>query len=392
MRCTLKPAREFCALYQDIADAENSTNLKRDKNTGKMIPHPSAVRSEAGAIERIELYGPTDRRKFSVEDAINWLSNPMTGSGYHVELFQVPPPRSQWDAVDQGHQRLYSTFLEGLLNLGQGLEVQRVKTHEPEQPQLSVRVGRSIQPPVLMLQAPTADRRRERPLAPFDDDSNRHRRLLTFLDQHPLVRRIELPPILTRTIVWKTHSAQSSAGRTRVHPGTVAIPIRNTAKTYPRLGVIDGGIGPALSDWIVERWDLLDRSDTNSDHGTFIGGLAVGGNTINGSDICPEPDGAEIVDIAIFPDEGRPKAFPAYFPNGLSDFFDEIDNAVVDARARHGTRIFNLSLNIQHPATPDRYGPYAARLDAIAEANSAVFFISAGNTTFSRPAPGVAAG
>ncbi|MHB8886814.1 MAG: S8 family peptidase [Methylovirgula sp.] len=368
------------AIGRDITAAENATNLKRDANTGKMIPHPSTARSEAGAIDKIELYGPADRRKFSVEDAVNWLANPMTGSSYQVELFQVPPPRSQWDSVDQGHQRLYATFLEGLTATGQGFDVQRVQTRETEQPQLTLRLGRSSEPPVLMLQAPLADRRRERALAPFDPDPNRHNRLLRFLDHHPLVRRVELPPVLTRTIIGERHSAKSSADVGRTHPGGVTLPIRNTGRTYPKLGVIDGGVGPVLSDWVVERWDLLDDGDTNADHGTFIGGLAVGGNLLNGADVCPEPDGAEIVDIAIFPDEAQPNAFSTYFPNGLSDFFDEIDNAVADAKARHDTRIFNLSLNIQHQATPDRYGPHAARLDSIAEANGAVFFISAGNT------------
>lgn len=265
--------------------------------------------------------------------------------------------------------------------IGQGLDVRRVQTREPEQPQLTLRLGRSAEPPVLMLQAPMADRKRERGLAPFDLNVNRHRRLLGFLDHHPLVRRIELPPVLTRTIIGERLSAKSTAGSGRVYPGAVTLPDRNTTRTYPRLGIIDGGIGPTLADWVVERWDLLDAGDTDSDHGTFIGALAVGGATLNGTEICPEPDGAEIVDIAIFPSEALPNAFSSYFPSGLGDFFDEIENAVADAKARHDTRIFNLSLNIQHQATPDRYGPYAARLDAIAEANGAVFFISAGNTT-----------
>jgi hypothetical protein len=49
------------------------------------------------------------------------------------------------------------------------------------------------------------------------------------------------------------------------------------------------------------------------------------------------------------------------------------------ARARHGVRVFNMSLNILQPAAPDRYSPHAARLDQIAESNNAVVFISAGN-------------
>ena len=121
--------------------------------------------------------------------------------------------------------------------------------------------------------------------------------------------------------------------------------------------------------------------------GTFIGALVVGGNALNGSEVCPEPDGVEIVDIAVFPSEAKPDAFSNYYPNGIDDFFDEIDNAVADAKVRHNTRIFNFSLNIQNQVTPDRYGQYAARLDAIAEAHGAVFFISAGNTALQGQRP-----
>jgi len=82
--------RVLRAIARDIAGAENGTNLKRDPNSGKMIPHPSGARSEAGAIERIDLYGPSDRRQFSVEDAINWLANPMTGSSYQSNFSTCP--------------------------------------------------------------------------------------------------------------------------------------------------------------------------------------------------------------------------------------------------------------------------------------------------------------
>src|SRR3954447_12463171 len=35
----------------------------------------------------------------------------------------------------------------------------------------------------------------------------------------------------------------------------------------------------------------------------FSAGLAVAGQGLNGPETCPEPDGAEIVDIDVFPDE-----------------------------------------------------------------------------------------
>ena len=43
--------RVLRAIGRDIAATENGTNLKRDANTGKMVPHPSTARSETGAIE-----------------------------------------------------------------------------------------------------------------------------------------------------------------------------------------------------------------------------------------------------------------------------------------------------------------------------------------------------
>ena len=370
------------AVAHDIASAEEVTRLKADPNTGRMVPHPSTAKSESGAIERIELYGPRDRRRFSVEVALDWLANPMTGSGYQIELFEVPPPRSQWDVVDVSRQRLYATFIEGLAAIGQGLTVQRIQTTEKEQPQLSLRLGRSTEPPTVRLTvSPSGDRKRIRDLVPFDSDVDRHRRLLTFLDHHPLVRRIELPPILTRTITADHLSAKSSAGAARIRPEQADLADRSTTRTYPRLGIIDGGLGPILSDWVIDRWDILAAEDVDPAHGTFIGGLTIAGAAWNGPEVCGEPDGAEIVDIAVFPDEGKPAAFPNYYPDGLSQFFDEIEYAVADAKARHAVRIFNLSLNIQHQATPDHYSFYATRLDAIAEANNAIFFISAGNTS-----------
>src|SRR3546814_14032463 len=68
----------------------------------KEEPHPTSRKSETGAIDRIEIYSAADRRSFSVEEAVAWLANHMTGSSYQVELFESPPPRSEWDRLDTG--------------------------------------------------------------------------------------------------------------------------------------------------------------------------------------------------------------------------------------------------------------------------------------------------
>jgi hypothetical protein len=366
----------------EIAKAENETNLKFDEEKGKDVPHPSARRSETGAIEKIDIYGPQDRRSFGVEDGISWLSNPMTGSSYEIELFDVPPPRNQWDAFDEGRQRLYLTFVEGLSSVGHGLTVQRQFVRDQAQPLLSVRVSQSAAAPTLQLgPSQPVERRRDRELAAFDPALQRHRKLLRFLDNHPLVRHIDLPPVIVRTIDGFKVSGQSAAASGRGRPRKFSMPDRNSKRSYPRLGVIDGGISRELEDWIIGRWDVLDSSDMDHDHGTFVGGLAVAGNALNGSEICPEPDGAEIADLAVYPSDGKPGAFRSYYPDGPSQLFDEIEYAVADAKARHNIRVFNMSLNVQNPAQPDRYSHYAARLDQIAEANDAILFVPTGNTT-----------
>jgi Subtilase family len=373
--------RALRAIAQDIAAAEEQTRLKLDKARNKMVPNPSPARSETGAIEKIELYGPRDRRSFSVEEAITWLARPMTGSAYHIELFDMPPPHSQLDAYDPNRQKLYSTFLEGLAALGDGLTVQRLPMRDRLQPFISARLERSARPPTLLLDSPAPpERRRPTDVAPFDQTIERHRRLLLFLDHHPLVRHIDLPPVVVRTIDGIEVSAQAAAAEGRAQPEEFTLPTRNSTRTYPRMGVIDGGISPELADWVIDRWDLLDSADADLAHGTFIGGLAVAGNALNGNGICAEADGAEIVDVAVYPDDQNAVAFASYFPHGVSQFFEEIEYAIADAKARHGVRVFNMSLNIQHPAQPDRYSQFASRMDQIAEANDAVLFLPTGNT------------
>src|SRR3546814_19073390 len=99
----------------------------------KEEPHPTSRKSETGAIDRIEIYSAADRRSFSVEEAVAWLANPMTGSSYQVELFESPPPRSEWDRLDTGHRRLLESFIEGFNALGQGLAVERLSFHRSEE-------------------------------------------------------------------------------------------------------------------------------------------------------------------------------------------------------------------------------------------------------------------
>ena len=216
-------------IANDIAMAEDDTRLRLVPTRGKEIPYPSPLRSETSAIERIEIYGESDRRGFSLEEAVAWLSNPITGGSYEVELFDVLPPQGDWDALTESHRRLFQSFVAGLTALGEGLMVQRLPSRARAQPLLSVRVSRSAVAPTLRLGPPPQAERRRREVAPFDPSQERHRRLLAFLDRHPLVRKVSLPGVLVRT----------TAHQGRVRPSEAVVPVRDTARTHPKIGVID---------------------------------------------------------------------------------------------------------------------------------------------------------
>ena len=213
----------------------------------------------------------------------------------------MPPPQNQWDAFDAGRQKLYITFLEGLASIGQGFTVQRSFCAISRSRSFPSAAGRSAAAPSYVLDRSRPLERTPRPgsLLLSIPGSQRHRRLLRFLDHHPLVRHIDLPPVVVRTIDGIKFRPSPLPLRGASCPRTL-IPTRSSTRTYPRMGVIDGGISrnfPIGSSVVgICSMPLMDLA-----HGTFIGGLAVAGSALNGNAVCSEPDGAEIVDVAVYP-------------------------------------------------------------------------------------------
>jgi len=350
-------------IANDVERAEPETRMRYNEQRRREIPNPTGLRSEVGAIERVEIYGAADRRKFSLEEAVVWLSQPITGSAYQVELFEIPPPRNTWDSYDLQRQRLYQSFVEGLSRTQRGLTVHLLRGHSRALPNLFVRLDESQLPPALMFNSQVRERTGK--LAPFDTNIDRHAELLAFLDKHPLVRSVTLPAVIV-----KSHAVPA-----RARPEQVDLPAKVAGRAYPRMGVIDGGLSNVLADWVIDRWDLLADDDTDLSHGTFIGGLAVAAQALNGSACCSDTDGIELVDVAVFPS----MEFSSYYPEGIPQFLDEMETAIGDAKARHSVRIFNMSLNVLQPVATSAYSPQAARLDQIADTHDVLLFISAGN-------------
>ena len=101
--------------------------------------------------------------------------------------------------------------------------------------------------------------------------------------------------------------------------------------------------------------------------------MAVLGGSLNS--VCKELDGCYIIDLDILPS----KFYDSYYSKPL-EFFNELEIAVQELKARTGVRIFNFSLNVEEHVTSSGYSIPAQILDKIAEDNDIIFIISAGNT------------
>jgi len=176
-----------------------------------------------------------------------------------------------------------------------------------------------------------------------------------------------LPPIIT--------AANATRVGKRISQDFV-MPKLQDNYSFPKIGVIDGGVSKIYGDWVEESWGYLSADDRDEDHGTFISGLLLFGNSLNGDEICQEIDGCKIIDLDLLP---KKSSFDNYYQSPLQ-FFDELEAAVQDLKARTGVRIFNFSLNFEEHASTVGYSIAAQRLDKIAEENDVIFVISAGNT------------
>ena len=359
-------ARALDEISEEVRKAEPETRWT--ERNGKRIANPTARRSEVGALETVHLYGPSDKRRFSVAKGVEWLRNSRTGGSYRIELFRDVPRRKSWQSLEPRVRYLFKTLLDGLSEFGPSIGAYSL-TGRIGTPALAIRLGHGVPDGSRLFSVDVAD---PTPggLAPFDDTIERHERVLDFLERHPLVRRISLPTLPVR----------SGLGMPRAAPAAdLPLPHPTSGVRYPRVGVVDGGIGPALDPWIVWRTGLIAEAHREPEHGSFIGGLLVAGQSMNDAEIAPERDGCELVDIDIYPGEDT-NAFEQYFgASGSLAFFDELSVAVETARRDHGVRIFNLSINHIGCVQMDGYSEEAQCLDRIADEHDAIIVISAGN-------------
>ncbi len=325
-----------------VANAEPETRLKADKH-GKIKPNPTRLRSEVGAVSMVTPYGASDRRHFSLDEAIRWLSNPRSGGYFLIQMF-VP--------------------VEGLHRAGGGRRAREIaefqrRIHDIE-PSLHLSEANEWWSEKGFLQLNMSD------LAGSTPDV--FRKVIAVMEEEPYVRRIWLPPIIEPTRSTSTEFEAS---------GLPWLDGPRTDATYPVIGVVDTGIASieALKPWIAGQTAAGDPELQDTSHGTFIGGLVADAQYLNAYPEAAESP-CKIFDLGLHITDAE-ECKEAY-PNGFMDFLEQLDFEI-EAAVRSGVRVFNMSLVLHELVRDDTYSPFAARLDAIADKHDVVFVLPTGN-------------
>jgi Subtilase family len=348
-----------------IARAEATVPVATSR-TGRVYRTTTRLRSEVGAVGRIEIVPAVDKRVFSAAAGVQSLLEPTSFPGYLIELFEVPP--LQTIASDTwGRRELFNSLFKVLLSLGNGARSYLLPS-VGRTPILELQLTRSSAAPALvdLSQIETTSTDLSASAPDVDPNIERHEAALLRLADHPLVRRIDPPVQLTLS---------EDAGNAPASPRSFALPTHVATRKYPRIGVIDSGVGAPLAAWTLGRFDHLQPNEVDANHGTKVAALLLAGQAANGPAIAPEPDGCEIYDLALFPQ----MPFNFVYKGGFTDFLEEVEQGIREAKEAHGIRIFNMSINCLTPVQRHSYSTLAARLDAIADRHGVLIVNSAGN-------------
>ena len=333
---------ELESLHKKILSAEDKTNWVFDEVKNKMIAKPSRLRSEVGAVKRIRAYDDADRRKFSVEQAVEWLSDPRTGRAYYVESFA---PAASQEKPSLVHAvalatKIVEDFKNKLHSLGLEIELTQVRADWTPNTLFVVRLNDKS-----------------------DANLAAHIKLVSYLDSHSAVRSILLPPILQSAKMGGDEIELSS------------FPAVDSSTSYPVVGIIDTGVSrlDCLDSWRAGEVDFIDEALQDNSHGTFIAGLVSGGKHLNVSQEFDEVD-CKYYDLGLHPTAN----YDFYYPRGFLDFLEQLDSELYAAIAA-GVRIFNMSLSVTLPVEDRRYSLFGNILDRMADEHDIIFVLPSGN-------------
>lgn len=153
--------------------------------------------------------------------------------------------------------------------------------------------------------------------------------------------------------------------------GLPAITVPNDGEEYPVLGILDSGIASNsyIGPWLKgQRWSPYIDQDLDPSHGTFVAGVALYGDEMEGKTWVGGVN-PRVIDAAVFPAAGVDE----------DELVDNIDRAM--KLYSHEVKVWNLSISIDREIRDDEFSDFAAALDEIQDRYGVLICKSAGNCT-----------
>ncbi|WP_412163253.1 S8 family serine peptidase [Curtobacterium flaccumfaciens] len=346
-----------------VASAEATVAIEVGPS-GKERPVPSKERSETSAIQSVSLWSPELARRFSLDDAEEWLAQAVL-PGLRVSTFALPEASLNNDALQAA--RRASIAAHATLNAYISA-TELVSYSTPLDALPSVRP--TFTPPELSVS--TADAGVLVPLAEAEEQLERtrssivaeFRRVLAVLESSAVVREVSLDEDVDDS---EPERGAIEAEATPVPPVTGGRPV---------VGVIDGGVAGYAGTAVVGRSGVVADSDkigSELNHGSEIASLVAMGDWFNS--YLTADDACNVYDLDLIPARSRTRLYYS----SLEDLLIQIRSAVRRARDEAGVRVFNLSYRFKTPPGSRGYSHAAEALDTIALNEDVLFVISAGN-------------
>ncbi|CAM4163284.1 S8 family peptidase [Cytophagaceae bacterium 50C-KIRBA] len=140
---------------------------------------------------------------------------------------------------------------------------------------------------------------------------------------------------------------------------------------YPIVGVLDTGIAkiPHLAPWLhTDSLTYYVEEDTNKGHGTFVAGVMIYGDELEGKDYTGF-DGCKLFEAIVMPDLKKQKLYEY-------ELIEQIRDSI--SRNNH-IKIWNLSLGTDVEADLNEFSDFAKALDEIQDEHDVLICKSAGN-------------
>ncbi len=152
---------------------------------------------------------------------------------------------------------------------------------------------------------------------------------------------------------------------------TVAVKMPKAGQTYPVVGVLDTGIAdiPHLTPWLHNKiFTKYHADDTNKGHGTFVAGVLVYGDELEGENYTGF-EGCKLFEAIVMPDIKKQKIYE-----------DELIEHIREAVGKNDEiKIWNLSLGTRNEADLYEFSDFAKALDEVQEQHDVLICKSAGN-------------